>query len=278
MGDLKLSKAQLAFNYFVLTLLAAFSLGPIVVMFFNSVKPRREIASNPWGFPRTIMWDNFSEAWTQGKFAEALLNSSIISLGTIFGILIISGLAAYALTKLDVPGKSLWTFYFLVGIGVPPLLYLIPLFYLWHQVGLTDNIFGVMIIYWAFWSPFSIFLLRSYFIGIHQDFLDAARVDGASEIEVLLKIMFPLVKPGFLTVGLIVGMWSWNEFLFALTFLHSPENHSVVIRFLGFSGRFQINWSLTSAAAVIMAAPILIMFIIMQKRFIEGMVQGGIKG
>lgn len=270
--------ASLVPNYVILTALVLFSLVPLSTLIFNSLKQDAEVGRNPLGPPVSgIRWQNYPDAWEQGHFSTTMRNSAILTFGTIGGVLVIAGLAAYSLAKLNLPGADAITLYLLVGTSMPAQLFMVPLFFLWTKLGLTDNLFGVIIIFWATQSPFATFLLRSYMLAIPKDFEDAARVDGASELQVLRHVMAPITWPGFLTVALVVGLGAWNEFLFAVTFLHREEVKPISTSLYAFMQRFGREWGLTSAAAVIMILPVVVLFLLLQRQFIEGLTQGGLR-
>lgn len=268
-----------ALNHTVLSLLAVFSLGPLSVLFFNALKSVPEIARNPLGPPRMgVVWSNFPRAWELGRYGLTLRNSAVIVSLTIVGVCTIAGLAAYALSRFRFRGSGALAMYLLVCSSIPSQLFMVPLFVLWKRLGLVDSLVGVVIIYWALYSPFATFLLRSYMLAIPQDFEDAARVDGASEWLIFTRIVVPLSWPGFLTAALVVGLWAYNEFMFAVTFLHSDHVKPVTTSFLAFASRYGRDWGMTSAGAVIMLTPIVALFLALQRRFIEGLTQGGLRG
>lgn len=269
--------ASLLPNYLILLLLTAFAIGPLMVLGFNSVKDRTEIAANPLGPPSEIHLENFSDAWREGKFATTVKNSVILVISTVIAELIFAGMAAYSLARLNPPGENVFMLYMLVGSTLPVWLFLVPLFSLWRMLGLINSLFGLILLYTAFNSPFSIFLLRSFMVQVPRDFDDAARVDGANTFQVFTRVLLPLTWPGFLTVGLIVGLGVWSEFQIALIFVSKPELFPVTTSYYNFTERFGRDWSLTSAAAVIMIAPILVLFLGLQRRFIDGLTQGGLK-
>ncbi len=271
-------QASLVPNYIILSLLVFFALAPVFVLGFNSLKSNAEVGRNPLGPPRAIHWENFSRAWTIGDFATTTRNSAILVLGTVTGVLVFGGLAAYSLARLNPAGSSWLMFYFLVVSTLPLWLYLVPLFFLWRTLGLINSRFGLIIIYVALHAPFAIFLLRSYLVQLPADFEDAARIDGANELQVFTKVVLPLAWPGFLTVGLVVALAVWGEFPLALIFVNDPDLFPVATSYFKFTSRFSRDWGLTSAAAVMMLAPVLIIFLALQRRFIEGLTQGGIKG
>lgn len=270
--------ASLLPNYVVLILLVLFSLLPICTLLFNSLKTTAESRLNPLGLPlRGIRWQNYPTAWVQGNYSTTVRNSGIITLGTVAGVLLVAGLASYSMVILDLPGADGLVFYLLVGSSMPAQLFMVPLFFLWNKLGLTDNLLGMIIIYSATMSPFATFLLRSYMVAIPKDFKDAARIDGASEGQIFRHVIVPIIWPGFLTAGLVAGLGAWNEFLFAVTFLHKAELKPVSTSLYAFVDRYSTDWGLTSAASVLMILPVIVIFLSLQRQFIEGLTQGGLK-
>jgi len=270
-------RSNLAPSYIILVLLLGFALGPILVMGFNSLKNPKEMGANPLGFPQQPVWENYPNAWVKGNFALTTRNSALLVAGTVAGVLVLGGMGAYSLAKLKLPGSDLFTLYLLIGSSLPIQLFLVPLFFLWKNLGLNNSLFGVIIIYIAINSPFAIFLLRSYMVQLPADFEDAAQVDGANEWQVFWKVVVPLCWPCFLTVGLVVALAVWNEFLIASVFLTEKELFTVVTSYYNFSTRFSRDWGLTSASAVMMILPIIAIFLVLQRQFIEGLTQGGLK-
>lgn len=264
-------------NYFVVFLMTAFALGPIVILFMNSVKGTAELGSNPIGFPRTFVWENYLVAWERGNFATTLGNSSFLVVTTVLAQLTFCGLAAYSLARLNPPGGNIFMVVMLTGSTIPVWLYIVPLFMLWRDLGLLNNLWGLILLYSAGGAPFAIFLLRSFMLQIHPDFEDAARIDGASELQVLWSVIMPLAWPGFLTVGLMTALGTWSEYQLALIFVTDPELFPVTTSYAAFLGRFSRDWGLTSAAAVMLIAPVLLMFLSLQRQFIDGLTAGGVK-
>jgi raffinose/stachyose/melibiose transport system permease protein len=264
--------------YVILVILALFALGPLVILVFNSLKSKAEIGRNPLGLPLSPVFENFPEAWTQGDFATTMVNSTILTVGTIVGVCIIAGTSAYAMARLNLPGTNAVLLYLFVASAVPFQLFLIPLFFLWSTLNLTNTRFGLILIYWAIFSPLGTLLLRSYLVQLPRDFEDAARIDGANELQVLLRVVLPLSWPGLLTVALVAGLATWNEFFFAITFIQDNNLKPVTTSFLAFQTNFSQDWGLTSAAAIYIILPIVVLFLILQRRFISGLTAGGLKG
>jgi raffinose/stachyose/melibiose transport system permease protein len=264
--------------YVVLVLLALFAIGPFVVLLFNSVKTNAEIGRNPLGPPLSPVFENFPTAWSQGGFATTMVNSAILTVGTVVGVCVIAGMAAYAMARLDLPGTDVVLLYLFVASALPFQLFLVPLFFLWSGLNLTNTLYGLIIIYWAIFSPFATLLLRSYLVALPRGFEDAARVDGATELQVLLRVVLPLSWPGFLTIALVSGLGAWNEYFFALTFIQDDALKPVTTSFDAFQSNFSRDWGLTSAAGIIIILPVVVLFLALQRRFISGLTAGGLKG
>ena len=265
-------------NYLVLLLLALFALVPVLLLALNSLRTTQEIGANPFALPESWLFSNYAEAWDQGGFSTTMVNTVILTGGTIIGVVIIGGLAAFSLARFRFPGANALSFYLLVGTSVPALVFMVPLYFMWAQIGLVNNLFGLIIIYVALNSPFATYLLRSFMISIPADYEEAARIDGASDIQVFTQIIVPLAWPGFLTMVLVVGLAVWNEFLFAVTFLQRDELKPIATSVQSFQTRYSRDWGLTSAASMIMVVPIVILFLLLQRQFIEGLTRGGLKG
>lgn len=264
-------------NYAVLTLYLLFALLPLLILVFNSLKSRPELANDPLGPPNVLHFENFSNAWVMGKFSTTTRNSAFLVVSTVTLVLTLGGLASFSLARLNPPGSNIFMAFMVVGATLPIWLFMVPLFILWRKLGLINNLLGLVLIYTAMNAPIAIFLLRSYMVQLPADFEDAARVDGANDLQIFTNVVLPLVWPGFLTVGLVVGMGVWGEFQIALIFVTNPDLFPITTSYWQFTSRFSRDWTLTSAAALMMIAPILVLFLSLQRRFIEGLTQGGIR-
>lgn len=264
--------------YIILLALAVFSIGPIVLSLFASLKTQAELARNPIGLPADPQWGNFVEAFLRANMAAGFTNSLIVVGGTVVGVCLVSGGAAYAMTRLDLPATGGVMTYLLVTTAIPIQLFLVPLFFLWTRIGLYDTLFGIIVIYTAVFSTFSTLLLRSFMISIPREFDEAARMDGAGELTILFRVVLPMAWPGFLTVALIAALEAYNEFLLAATFLLSEEHLPVSISLYAFQEGFSQNYVLLSAGGLIMLAPMVIVFLLLQRRFVEGVASTGMTG
>ena len=276
----KFKKRSALFNHFVLMLLALSIILPILILFFNSLKPQSELLTNPLGAPMTLRFTNYYDAFVFGNYSRIMLNSLYFVVGTLVVCLPLSALASFSLAILSPRGKLTTSIavYLLIGLSIPAQLYIIPLFILWKNLYLTNTYIGLIIIYSALNAPFAVFLMRSYMIQLPKELFEAAKVDGASTFELFYKIAIPLSWPVFLTSGLIVGLAVWNEFLFAVTFIQDENFKPISTILFSFSDKYAHDYSLISAASIMMAAPIGILFILFQRNFIAGLTSGGLKG
>ena len=272
------SRSTLLIAYASLSIFAFIALFPIALLVLNSLKPAAQIVQNPLALPDQIRWQNFSNAWVHAKFSKTFINSLIVSGVTIVLVCSTSSLTAYVLARKKIKSWKIVTFYLLATTTAPIQLYIFPLYFGFAKLGLINSIFGVALIYSAIFSPFAVMLLRTYFIAVPKELEEAAIVDGATHWQVFWRVMLPIVSPGILTVALIIGLNSWNEFLIATTFLQKQENTTAVIAFFLLSGQYSSDWGEIMAAALIIVIPVVALFVFMQKRFIEGMAGGSVKG
>lgn len=263
-------------SWIILLTLAVYAAGPLLIFFFNALKSPSEISQSPLGLPHQWRWENFVQAFTDANMASGLINSAIIALGAALGVCVISSMAAYSMTRLDLPGKNGWILYVLVSTSLPIQMFLVPLVSWWSTLGFYNTQFGLIVIYWAIYSPFATMLLRSFLLAIPKEFDEAARLDGAGTVRLFTRVTVPMIWPGILTVALVSGLQAYNEFLLAVTFLQDSDKMPVSLSLYAFQQNFSPNWALVSAAGMIMAIPVIVVFLLLQRRFIEGYTQGGL--
>ncbi|MBB1251477.1 carbohydrate ABC transporter permease [Rhizobium sp. G21] len=272
------SRLTLWIVYATLGVLLFITLFPIALLILNSVKGSAEIVQNPLALPETLRFDNFTRAWSDANFGQTLMNSVTLTAMTIVLVCTTGSLSAYVLARRKIKTWKLVTFYLLASTTAPIQLFLFPLYFGFAQLGLINNPVAVAFIYTAVYSPFAIMLLRTYFLAVPKELEEAALIDGATHWQVFTRVFLPIVSPGILTVALIIGLYSWNEFLIATTFLQGQERLTGVVSFFLLSGQYSSDWGVIMAAALIIVLPIVILFILLQRRFIEGMAGGSVKG
>lgn len=272
------SRTTLIVTYTLLGVLAFIALFPVALLVLNSVKSAPEIVQSPLSLPVALRWDNFTRAWDDARFGQTLLNSAMLTGLTILLVCTTGSAAAYVLARRKIKSWKIVTFYLLASTTAPIQLFLFPLYFGFAKLGLINNIFAVSLVYTAIYSPFAIMLLRTYFLAVPKELEEAALIDGATHWQVFTRVMLPMVSPGILTVALIIGLYSWNEFLIATTFLQQQDRLTAVVSFFLLSGQYSSDWGEIMAAALIIVAPVVVLFIFLQRRFIEGMAGGSVKG
>jgi raffinose/stachyose/melibiose transport system permease protein len=273
-----LGRGTLMAANFILAIAAAIALFPLSLMVISALKRSSEIVANPLALPSTLQWINFVRAWTDAQLGRALLNSAETTGFAVVMICSTCSMAAYALARRTGPGLR-WVSAYLLGTTTLPIqLYLFPLYFGFAHLGLLDNVFALSFVYTAVFSPFAIFLLRTYYLAIPKELEEAAIIDGANRWQVFTKVLLPLVSPGILTVAIISGLNIWNEFLLSSTFLQSHDQQTAIVRFYTLGGQYSSDWGEIMAAAILIVAPAVGFFLLMQRRFIQGMAAGSVKG
>ena len=226
--------------------------------------------------PRHPTWDNFSRVWKGQPFGRYFFNSLLVASLTVTLNLLSSSLAAYPLARLNFVGKDLIFTGIISSIMVPFQIVMIPLYILTVQLGLKNTYLGV--IFPAIASAFGIFLLRQAFQGVPQELEEAARIDGCSELGIWWHVMLPAVQPALITLAIFVFIGSWSEFLWPLIVLDRPEYYTLPVGVAKLAGTFSLDWRLIAAGSVISVAPILLLFLVVQRYIVPSDVGSGLKG
>ncbi|NYF16617.1 ABC-type glycerol-3-phosphate transport system permease component [Microbacterium sp. AK009] len=261
-----------------LTLIALFSIAPLLLAWSTAFKDRAQIVSNPYGPPIPLALDNLQEAWVSGRFSQYFLSSVIISVASVLLMVIVAPLAGYGLARMKFWGRRFLMVLLLLGLTIPVTAIVLPLYTIVRDLGLLNSYAGVVLVHVAMGAPFFAFIMRAFFLRLPEALEDAARVDGCSELRIFWSIMLPLVRPGVLTVALLEFLWTWNNLLLPLVFLTNEQVRTLPIGMLLLTGRFSTDYGLLSAAVLILSAPVVVLFLIFQRRFVEGLASGSVKG
>jgi alpha-glucoside transport system permease protein len=265
--------------YLVLIFIGLLWLVPTLGLFFTSLLDPAVIGTAGWweifSEPSIATLENYSNIFENEDITSAIWTTLWISLGATILPIFIAALAAYAFAWLEFPGRD-WLFLVVVALLVVPIqMALIPIFSLYNDLGLFDTIAGLVLFHTAFGLPFAIFLLRNFFIGIPRDLLEAARIDGASELRIFMRLILPLGLPAIASLAIFQFLWVWNDLLVALTFARETQPITVAIfsQMRQFSGNIEL---IAPAAFVSLAIPLLVFFAF-QRYFVEGLLAGSVK-
>jgi multiple sugar transport system permease protein len=257
--------------------LIGFALAPYAWMILTSIKPTAEIGAFPIRYlPRQVTLEHYRELITKTSFAGNLLNSLIIACGAALIGLAVSIPAGYAFSRFRFKARSGLMTAFLTINMFPIVLLILPLFLLMRALGLLDTFLGVIIGHSTFAIPFAVWMLTSYFGTIPRDLDEAATIDGASRLQAIRLIILPLVMPGVVTAGIYIFITSWNEYLFAMM-LSGESVRTVTVALQLFIGEFTIQWGLLTAGGTLIALPVTLLFLLVQKRLVSGLTAGAVK-
>jgi raffinose/stachyose/melibiose transport system permease protein len=270
------SRREQALAYSVLGAFSLLAILPIVGIIFTSLQDREALA--PFGTFRGIHPGNFVDAWNEANFGRYLLSSTIVTVSVVSVATVLSILSGYAFGLMRFRGSE-WLFYlFLLGLMIPTEAMIVPLYYDLRDLGLTDT-------YWALILPqigtsvaFGTFWMRAYFRSVPPSLVEAARIDGASTWFTLIRVLLPLARPAVLTMTVLLFMWTWNEFLLALVMVTDEGLRTAPLGLSFFQGRNTTDLTLLASGSVIVAAPVVVLYVFLQRHFIRGMLSGAVKG
>jgi alpha-glucoside transport system permease protein len=252
---------------------------PTVGIFLTSILPAQAFTVKGWwqvfSKPSLATWENYSSVLHNHSITHSLAITAEIAIGNTLIVIVVGALAGYAFAWLEFPGRD-WIFIGVIALLVVPLqMALIPMFTLYNHLSLYDTVLGIVLFHAAFGLPFAIFLLRNFFVGIPKDILESARIDGASEIRIFLRLILPLGLPAIASLAIFQFLWTWNDLLVALTFAQNVQPITVAI----FSNlrQFGANIDLIAPASFISLLVPLTVFFAFQRYFVQGLLAGSVK-
>lgn len=266
-----------ATTYAILIAFLIIFLLPFIWIWSSAFKTSKEIARNPFALPSELRWENLAEAWTVGKFSEYMLNSAIYCAAIVIGSVALSCLAGYGLSLVPLPGRDGLLVLFLLGLMVPFQSVMIPMYYLLRNTKMLETYWAFIVPGIAIRLPFGIFLMRGFFRGLPPELGDAARTDGANEWSVFRQVMLPLSWPGLATLIVFQFMWAWNEFAMPLIFVQRDALRPVSLGTMFFFGRFTADRGMIAAGVTLSMIPVVLLYLFLQRRFIEGITAGALK-
>lgn len=267
-------------KYIFLILFALLALLPFEYMLATAMTPLSySMPYPPRLFPEEFYVGNFIEAWNANHFGQYFGNSLMIAALATIIIMLVSSAGAYAFARLQFPGRDFMFYLYLFSMMVPTVTNLIPQFLLMKELKLVDSYLGLLLIYVGIGVPSNTFFLRNFFLGIPKELEEAVIIDGGNRWQIYWKMVLPLSKPALGTFAILAFSNVWDEFLIALTMIKTPDKRTLPIALRLFQGQNLNNWGLIFAASLIAVAPILLIYIVMQKKLIHGgAMDGMLKG
>ncbi len=263
--------------YILLAVYCLVVLVPFFMMIMNSLKSMREIFLKPFSFPSQVLFDNYTKAWRQGSIGTGYRNSALVAGISVVGILVVASMFAYAISKYDFKGRRFLFIYSMLGLAFPARLAIIPIFILLRNLNLTNSLIGLILIYTSVNIPFSVFLLKNFIDGVPNELSEAARIDGATPMQIYWRVILPLVKPALSIVAIVSFVNVWNDFFFPLIFINDKSKATITLAVSIFFGEYSNQWPLLFSGLTLAVAPTIILFLLFSRQFITGMTQGAIK-
>jgi len=263
--------------HIALVVLGVLWLVPTAGLFLTSILPAEAFTTKGWwqifSKPSLATWSNYSHVIHNHSIMHSLVTTAEIAVGNTLIVIVIGALAGYAFAWLEFPGRD-WIFIVVIGLLVVPLqMALIPTFTLYNHLSLYDTVLGIILFHAAFGLPFAIFLLRNFFVGIPKDILESARIDGASEARIFLRLILPLGLPAIASLGIFQFLWTWNDLIVALTFGVQP----ITVWIFGQLREFGTSIDVIAPAAFISLLIPLAVFFAFQRYFVQGLLAGSVK-
>ena len=264
--------------YIILIVLALVMIIPFLWMLSASIKSDREVFQmNPFVWiPENPKWSNYKEIWTKIPFATFVGNTVYLTIVVTALQLLTSSFAAYSFAKLEFKHKNGLFLAYIATIAMPWQVYMVPQFIMMRKMGLNDKLLAIICLQ-AF-SAFGVFLMKQFYEGIPDDLCEAARIDGMSEYRIYAKIMLPLSKPALSTLTIFTFVTTWNDYLGPLIYLKSQEKKTIQLGLKMFISQYSSDYGLIMAGSVLSLIPVLLMFLFLQKYFVEGVASTGLKG
>ncbi len=250
---------------------------PFVWMIYSSFKTNKEFQESVWSLPSSLQWDNYATALADGSLALYALNSLIVTLASVAITVAIATAAGYAFAIYRTRWMPVVEIVMLIAMAIPAYIALVPLVAIIREMGLLDSYFGVILPTVAFNLPISVLIMRGFFAAVPRDLVEAARIDGAGEFSTFLRVMAPIAKPAMFTTGIVNVIWVWNDFLFPLVILNSPERKTLPLGLTDFVGERTTNYPVLLAAILLAALGSFLVYLVFQRYVIGGLTSGAVK-
>jgi len=270
------SRGEQSLTYVVLGVFSLIALLPIAGIVFTALQDPKGGAS--FGSFDGLHFGNFKTAWDQGHFGSYLKSSVFVAVVVVAFAGVFSIMSGYAFGLMRFRGQNALFYVFLLGLMVPMEAIIVPLYYDFRDVGITNTYWGLILPQIATSVAFGTFWMRAFFRGVPRSLVEAARIDGASSWFTLWRVLLPLARPAVLTMTVLLFMWTWNEFLLALVMVSDEDLRTAPLGLSFFQGRNTSDLTLLAAGSVIVALPVVILYVFLQRHFIRGMLTGAVKG
>jgi len=263
-------------TYFVLIVLFIMVAYPLFWTLSTSLRENWDIFKNPISLPTQPTFQNYQKVWTLGRFGSYFFNSIIITIVSLLGVLFLSAAAGYGFARYRFKGSNGLFFLFMLSLVIVPSSIMIAQYRVITFFGLLNTLTGIILVYLS-WTAYGIIMFRQAFSDIPEDIIDAAVIDGCKEYQIFYRIAFPLLRPTIATVGIFTFVWIWNDFIWPLILLQDPSKETITLGIMTQRGQYLSDWAVLTAGLSIGFLPVLILYFLFQKQFIQGITMGSLK-
>ncbi len=265
-------------RHVLLTAISIVVLFPLVLTVSTALKTSQDVKVNPFGLFSSFSTENLVTAWTVGEFGRYLLNSVLLTVPSTILVVVLSTMGGYAFARLPFPGRTVAFYFVVVGLLVPFFTYMIPLYFQLRSMRLLDTLLGVNLVLASTFLAFGTFFMRAFFSDLPTELEQAARVDGASELQIFLRVMLPLVTPGIGALAVFTFLQNWNNFLVPLLYIPSGEYRPLTTGLYLFLGGRSVDIGPLAAGTLITILPVVVLYVVLQKQVTQGFLSGAVKG
>ena len=269
--------AQVALHV-LLAGMAVFVLMPVILVISTTLKTPADVRVNPFGLFTSFSFENIVNAWTVGRFSDYVLNSFLLTVPSTAIVVVVSVMAGYAFARLPFRGRTVLFYLVILGLLVPFFTFMIPLYFQLRGMGLLDTLPGAILVLASTGTSFGTFFMRAFFSELPQELEQSARVDGASETQIFLRIMLPLVGSGIGALTVFTFLANWNNFLIPLLYLPSGDYRPLTAGLYMFTSGRSLDIGPLAAGTLITILPIIVLFILLQRQVTQGFISGAVKG
>lgn len=264
-------------KFFALSIFLVLYIFPFFIVLINSFKERKEILENPLKLPSVLNLSNYIDAFTKMNYMHAFLNSLIITAFSVFLITLLSSMTAYIFVRKKWKFNQFMFFFMVASMIIPFQGIMIPLVKIYGSIGMMNSKWALIYMYVGFGAPLAVFMYHGFIKSIPLELEEAATIDGCSQLQTFFKIVFPLLKPVTTTIAILDILWIWNDFLLPYLVLMAPEQRTLPLSVFYFYGTYTIEYGPAMAALMLATIPVIIVYLLMQKQIIEGVLKGSIK-
>ena len=274
---MRVARREVYAGWALLVALIAITILPFISIFTTALHPSGTVP-NGLAWPASPQWGNFVEAFKVANMTALLASSTFIVIGVVPIALIISTMAAFAIGLLRIPGSRVLLFLFVFGLTLPFGGIIVPLYYLERAMGIYNTRFAIVLPLIGLYMPFAVFWMRAHFVNMPAEISEAALVDGATIWDLFWRIHIPLARAPLASLGILMSVWTWNQFLIALVLVEDPTERTMAGALGAFQGHYATNVPLLCAGTILILLPTLIIFVLFQRQIITALLQGSVKG